>query len=86
MGKGVLKSVAAVNDLVGPKIVGMDPCCQVSHARWWVSSAQRSKCSLVGRVLLPHVPFCESKSAHTSTHKWIVATLWSIADCTLYSV
>ena len=42
MGKGVLKSVAAVNDLVGPKIVGMDPCCQVSHARWWVSSAQRS--------------------------------------------
>ena len=28
MGKGVLKSVQAVNTLVGPKLVGMDPCNQ----------------------------------------------------------
>jgi len=28
MGKGVLKAVANVNDVIGPKLVGMDPCSQ----------------------------------------------------------
>ena len=30
MGKGVLKSVQAVNTMVAPKLVGMDPCEQVN--------------------------------------------------------
>ena len=30
MGKGVLKAVANVNDVIAPKIIGMDPCAQLA--------------------------------------------------------